>query len=197
VIARVPVPAGVPSLSENHGVGSAIIRWVHGLCLNARNPDCRVGRKCRSGVGGIQAKQERLPYLASRGSGRTLRSLGTHRPGQSHGPGGPEDLESLADLESPADLEPPEDLETLVDLEVRRPGGPGGPGVPVWNTWTKSNSAVAHIGAYEHGTSYSGGGLQLIGTGLAIPAAKKPPPETKGALKEVPHPAHRCRKDTK
>jgi len=33
---------------------------------------------------------------------------------------------------------------------------------------------VAHIGAYEHGTSYSGGGLQLIGTGLAIPQQRNP-----------------------
>jgi len=33
---------------------------------------------------------------------------------------------------------------------------------------------VAHIGAYEYRTSYSSGGLQLIGTGLAIPQQRNP-----------------------
>ena len=52
--------------------------WERGLRLNASDLNRRVGRKCRSGVGGIQEEQERLPYLASRRPGRTWRSLGTH-----------------------------------------------------------------------------------------------------------------------
>jgi hypothetical protein len=34
--------------------------------------------------------------------------------------------------------------------------------------------AVAHIGAYEYGTSYSSGGLQLIGGGLPTQQQRSP-----------------------
>jgi len=151
------------------------MRWVHGLRLNARDPDCRVGRKCRSGVGGIQAIQKRLPCLASRRPGRTLKSLGTHRVRSVPVVlGGPEGLEALENLEAPAYLETPADLGPLRTWRSRRTWGSG-------RAWSSSleyldqiQPAVAHIGAYEYRTSYSGGGLQLIDTGLAIPQQRNP-----------------------